>query len=80
MGSSNAGVTDDSATISDGSTTETDIDIRDSVDSLPSPDSSPFSEGEKVLAYHKLKIYEAKVQKVEFRMKEWRYFVHYPLG
>ncbi|KAI8014393.1 Protein MRG1 [Camellia lanceoleosa] len=73
MGSSNAGVTDDSATISDGSTTETDIDIRDSVDSLPSPDSSPFSEGEKVLAYHKLKIYEAKVQKVEFRMKEWRY-------
>ncbi|GMP45408.1 hypothetical protein CsSME_00013946 [Camellia sinensis var. sinensis] len=78
MGSSNAGVTDDSATISDGSTTETDIDIRDSVDSLSSPASSPFSEGEKVLAYHKLKIYEAKVQKVEFRMKEWRYFVHYP--
>ncbi|KAL6961439.1 Protein mrg1 [Sarracenia purpurea var. burkii] len=39
--------------------------------------SSLFSEGEKVLAYHGPRIYEAKVQKAEFRKKEWRYFVHY---
>ncbi|KAJ8764306.1 hypothetical protein K2173_006046 [Erythroxylum novogranatense] len=36
-----------------------------------------FSEGERVLAYHGPRIYEAKVQKVECRKKEWRYFVHY---
>ncbi|WOL17471.1 protein MRG1 isoform X2 [Canna indica] len=36
-----------------------------------------FSEGEKVLAYHGPLIYEAKVQKAEFRKDEWRYFVHY---
>ncbi|XP_027075564.1 protein MRG1 [Coffea eugenioides] len=36
-----------------------------------------FSEGEKVLAYHGPKIYEAKVQKAEVRKNEWRYFVHY---
>ncbi|XP_057482584.1 protein MRG1-like isoform X8 [Actinidia eriantha] len=44
---------------------------------LPDSNSSLFSEGEKVLAYHGPRIYEAKVQKAEFRKKEWRYFVHY---
>ncbi|CAL5369446.1 unnamed protein product [Camellia sinensis] len=44
---------------------------------LPASNSSIFSEGEKVLAYHGPRIYEAKVQKAEFRKKEWRYFVHY---
>ncbi|XP_031253621.1 protein MRG1 isoform X2 [Pistacia vera] len=43
----------------------------------PSPDSSLFSEGERVLAYHGPRIYEAKVQKAELRKKEWRYYVHY---
>ncbi|XP_057491736.1 protein MRG1-like isoform X1 [Actinidia eriantha] len=43
----------------------------------PDSNSSLFSEGEKVLAYHGPRIYEAKVQKAEFRKKEWRYFVHY---
>ncbi|KAL2531818.1 Protein MRG1 [Abeliophyllum distichum] len=38
---------------------------------------SLFSEGEKVLAYHGPRIYEAKVQKAEFRKNEYRYFVHY---
>ncbi|KAJ7525268.1 hypothetical protein O6H91_17G043500 [Diphasiastrum complanatum] len=40
-------------------------------------DSTQFSEGEKVLAYHGLLIYEAKIQRAEFRKKECKYFVHY---
>ncbi|KAI4330771.1 hypothetical protein MLD38_029024 [Melastoma candidum] len=36
-----------------------------------------FSEGEKVLAYHGPRIYEAKVQKAEIRKDERKYFVHY---
>uniref|UniRef100_A0A2P2M337 Protein MRG1 isoform X3 n=1 Tax=Rhizophora mucronata TaxID=61149 RepID=A0A2P2M337_RHIMU len=44
----------------------------------PAP-SSPclFAEGERVLAYHGPRIYEAKVQKAECRKKDWGYFVHY---
>ncbi|XAR57757.1 hypothetical protein NMG60_11026009 [Bertholletia excelsa] len=44
---------------------------------LPDSNSSVYSEGEKVLAYHGPRIYEAKVQRAEFRRNEWRYFVHY---
>ncbi|KAL3637665.1 hypothetical protein CASFOL_018113 [Castilleja foliolosa] len=44
----------------------------------PETDSKKmFSEGEKVLAYHGPRIYEAKVQRAEIRKNEWRYFVHY---
>ncbi|KAH9663772.1 protein MRG1 [Citrus sinensis] len=43
----------------------------------PPSNSSLFSEGERVLAYHGPCIYEAKVQKAELRKKEWRYYVHY---
>ncbi|GFP94061.1 mortality factor 4-like protein 1 [Phtheirospermum japonicum] len=44
----------------------------------PESDSKKmFSEGEKVLAYHGPRIYEAKVQRAEIRKNEWRYFVHY---
>ncbi|KAJ4834603.1 hypothetical protein Tsubulata_024480 [Turnera subulata] len=55
----------------------------------PPSNSNLFSEGERVLAYHGPRIYEAKaslflslslflhVQKAELRKKEWRYFVHY---
>ncbi|CAK9174730.1 unnamed protein product [Ilex paraguariensis] len=77
MGSSKT-ITDDSVTVSDdaGATTETDIGIDDTVDSPPPADSSYFQEGEKVLAYHSQRLYEAKVEKIEFQM-EWRYFVHY---
>ncbi|CAH1437451.1 unnamed protein product [Lactuca virosa] len=39
--------------------------------------SKLFSDGEKVLAYHGPRIYEAKVQKSEIRKNEWKYFVHY---
>ncbi|XP_047955450.1 protein MRG1 isoform X2 [Salvia hispanica] len=46
-------------------------------DALESKSKSLFSEGEKVLAYHGPRIYEAKVQKAEFRKHEWRYFLHY---
>nr|XP_009798569.1 PREDICTED: mortality factor 4-like protein 1 isoform X4 [Nicotiana sylvestris] len=57
---------DDSATDSDNSSGDV-------------PDSKPsvYTEGEKVLAYHGPRIYEAKVQKAELRKNEWRYFVHY---
>ncbi|XP_047311254.1 protein MRG1-like isoform X1 [Impatiens glandulifera] len=44
---------------------------------VPDSDTAIYSEGEKVLAYHGPRIYEAKVQKAEVRKKEWRYFVHY---
>nr|XP_004509101.1 protein MRG1 isoform X2 [Cicer arietinum] len=44
---------------------------------VPPSDTSTYSEGEKVLAYHGPRIYEAKVQKAEIRKNEWRYFVHY---
>ncbi|CAL1380750.1 unnamed protein product [Linum trigynum] len=43
----------------------------------PPPDSARFTEGERVLAYHGPRIYEAKVQKAEQRKKDWKYFVHY---
>ncbi|XP_076938568.1 protein MRG2-like [Bidens hawaiensis] len=66
MGSSNAD-DDASATISDA-TSETDTD--DAVESLP-----PFGQGDKVLAYHSRRIYEAKVLEVD-PTKE-RFFVHY---
>ncbi|KAK3007701.1 hypothetical protein RJ639_013310 [Escallonia herrerae] len=64
MGSSNAVFTDDSATISDDGT-ETDMDMAvesrdDYVESPPPSDSSPFQEGEKVLAYHSQHLYPAK--------------------
>nr|XP_043614602.1 protein MRG1 [Erigeron canadensis] len=39
--------------------------------------SKLYSDGEKVLAYHGPRIYEAKVQKAEIRKTEWKYFVHY---
>ncbi|VVA12017.1 PREDICTED: MRG1 [Prunus dulcis] len=72
--------TDSSATQSDSSATKTDSDMIDGEDeevSAPSPDSCPFSEGEKVLAFHETQIYEAKVTKVDFKMNEWRFYVHY---
>lgn len=55
--------TDSSATESDSSATKTDSDIEHENDdvSSPSPDSCPFIEGEKVLAYHGSRIYDAKV-------------------
>ncbi|KAH7566640.1 hypothetical protein JRO89_XS08G0206900 [Xanthoceras sorbifolium] len=54
-------------------------------DTPPPSNSILFSDGERVLAYHGPRIYEAKaiyllilqVQKAELRKKEWRYYVHY---
>ncbi|OIV93775.1 hypothetical protein TanjilG_07678 [Lupinus angustifolius] len=40
-------------------------------------DSKLYSSGDKILAYHGPRIYEAKVQKAEIRKNGWRYFVHY---
>ncbi|XP_009588510.1 protein MRG1 isoform X3 [Nicotiana tabacum] len=57
----------------DDSSTDSDNSSGDVPDSKP----SVYTEGEKVLAYHGPRIYEAKVQKAELRKNEWRYFVHY---
>ncbi|KAL4559580.1 hypothetical protein LXL04_031723 [Taraxacum kok-saghyz] len=82
MRSSDAGVTDvnESNTIPDeyDATPETNMDAvsTDAVpESVPELKSTPFHEGEKVLAYHKGLIYEAKVLEVD-SMKE-RFYVHY---
>ncbi|XP_058221136.1 protein MRG1-like isoform X3 [Rhododendron vialii] len=82
MGSSTAGVTvtdDSAAAISDedGATTDTDVDVKGAVDSSLPSDPSPFSQGEKVLAFFQNHVYPAKVQKVDVRLKEWRFYVHY---
>lgn len=80
MSSSNTGATDSSATESDDAIIETDSDMDiddDNSDCPPDTDSCPFSEGEKVLAFHSSRIYEAKVRKIEFRLKAWSFFVHY---
>ncbi|KAK3004708.1 hypothetical protein RJ639_018916 [Escallonia herrerae] len=52
-------------------------DGEDSGGHLPESNSNLFSDGEKVLAYHGPRIYEAKVQKAEVLKNEWKYFVHY---
>lgn len=36
-----------------------------------------FREGEKVLVYYGFFIYDIKIQKAEYRKKEWKYFVYY---
>ncbi|EOX91557.1 MRG family protein isoform 2 [Theobroma cacao] len=56
---------------------ETATDADTSSGDTPPSNSNVFSEGERVLAYHGPRIYEAKVQKAELRKKEWKYFVHY---
>ncbi|XVF15492.1 hypothetical protein REPUB_Repub09cG0158400 [Reevesia pubescens] len=56
---------------------ETATDADTSSGDTPPSNSNIFSEGERVLAYHGPRIYEAKVQKAELRKKEWKYFVHY---
>lgn len=66
MGSSTAGVTvtdDSAAAISDedGATTDTDVDVKGDVDSSLPSDPSPFSQGEKVLAFFQNHVYPAKV-------------------
>ncbi|KAE9457203.1 hypothetical protein C3L33_10894, partial [Rhododendron williamsianum] len=65
MGSSTAGVTvtdDSAAAISDedGATTDTDVDVKGDVDSSLPSDPSPFSQGEKVLAFFQNHVYPAK--------------------
>ncbi|KAL7617204.1 hypothetical protein Lser_V15G00872 [Lactuca serriola] len=79
MRSSNSGSDtddDESATISDeyDATMETDTDVV-SKDGAVESLSTPFRQGEKVLAYHNLRIYEAKVLEVD--SKEKRYYIHY---
>ncbi|KAF7830583.1 protein MRG2 isoform X1 [Senna tora] len=74
MGSSKTtdGATANSATESDTSSrTHSDSDVADQ------SASSPYAEGEKVLAYHNTRIYEAKVLQIEYKLKEWSFFVHY---
>merc|ERR1719356_2384972 len=42
------------------------------------PEEQPrFLEGEKILCFHGPLIYEAKIQKVETKNKQTKYFIHY---
>ncbi|KAK3423141.1 protein MRG1 isoform X1 [Eucalyptus grandis] len=84
MGSSKSGFDDDSASESYGGSgsagtaaTRSDAEADRDDECPPSLESSPYAEEEKVLAFHSLHIYEAKVKKIEYRLKEWRYYVHY---
>ncbi|XP_054799398.1 protein MRG1-like isoform X2 [Prosopis cineraria] len=75
MGSSkaSAGTADNSATESGtSSSTHSHNDV------AHHSDSPPFAEREKVLAYHKGRIYEAKVLRIEYRQNAWSFYVHYP--
>ncbi|KAJ6834198.1 protein MRG1-like [Iris pallida] len=76
MGSSNTGGGDAKVkeeTATDGGFTA----VAGAASASDSPSAGAFTEGEKVLAYHGPRLYEAKVQKVEYRKDEWRYYVHY---
>ncbi|CAA3002731.1 MRG1 isoform X1 [Olea europaea subsp. europaea] len=70
---------DDVVFVSEGATEdEPGSDGENSSGNVPESNSECiFVSGEKVLAYHGPRIYEAKVQKVEFRKNEWKYHVHY---
>jgi len=41
------------------------------------PTDTKFMEGEKILCFHGPLIYEAKIQKVEFKDNQTKYFIHY---
>ncbi|XP_022977072.1 protein MRG1-like isoform X2 [Cucurbita maxima] len=75
MGSPDSRVASDSA----DTTSKNDSEDDDDENGVHSPPSHPcpFSEGEKVLAFHSFLIYEAKVLKTEYQLKEWRCYVHY---
>ncbi|KAK4751451.1 hypothetical protein SAY87_004933 [Trapa incisa] len=77
-GNSTAGSDDDSATESDcTATTKSGSEVDRDGESPPNLNSSPFAEGEKVLAFHNCQIYEAKVKKVDYQQRQWRYSIHY---
>lgn len=78
-GNSKTPVTDNSATVSDydGAATATDS-TSSSPPPLPSPEVSPFLVGEKVITFHWDRPYAARIQRAEFAMRQWKYFIHYP--
>ncbi|KAI5404254.1 Protein mrg2, variant 3 [Lathyrus oleraceus] len=58
-----------SSDVSDSSSSQTEIENHVS--------ASPYAEGEKVLAFHTTCLYEAKVKQIEYKHKQWRFFLHY---
>ncbi|CAI8599291.1 unnamed protein product [Vicia faba] len=58
-----------SSDVSDSSSSQTEIENHIS--------ASPYAEGEKVLAFHTACLYEAKVKQIEYKRKQWRFFLHY---
>lgn len=42
-----------------------------------SEENPRFVEGERILCFHGPLIYEAKIQKVETKNKQTKYFIHY---
>lgn len=86
MGSHSNAEKDESATETETTTTRrgslsvTESNTDCDGDALPPPplaNVSQFEEGEKVLANHKGRFYEAKVLEVAFKDNEWNYYVHY---
>ncbi|KAH0866709.1 hypothetical protein HID58_083920 [Brassica napus] len=86
MGSHSNAEKDESATETDATTRRGSLSVTESntdcdADVLPPPpplaNVSQFEEGEKVLANHKGRFYEAKVLEIAFKDNEWNYYVHY---
>ncbi|KAK3231299.1 hypothetical protein Dsin_003180 [Dipteronia sinensis] len=80
MGSSKPEPSDDSSAESDDATkmdTDTIKTETDDEESPPTLGSSPFEENEKVIAFHNGLLYPAKVEKVDYLMNKWKYYVHY---
>ncbi|KAK2660217.1 hypothetical protein Ddye_006750 [Dipteronia dyeriana] len=72
MGSSKPEPSDDSDDATNMMDTHT-----EKTDCPPTLDSSPFEENEKVMVFHSGLLYTAKVEKVDYQMNKWKYYVHY---
>ncbi|KAK1584363.1 hypothetical protein Q3G72_032320 [Acer saccharum] len=80
MGSSKPEPSDDSDDATKMMDTHTEKTETDGEDCPPMLDSSPFEENEKVMVFHNSFLYTAKVEKVDYQMNKWKYYVHYYLG
>ncbi|KAI9200999.1 hypothetical protein LWI28_016333 [Acer negundo] len=77
MGSSKLEPSDDSDDATKMMDIHTEKTVADGEDCPPMLDSSPFEENEKVIVFHNSFLYTAKVEKVDYQMNKWKYYVHY---
>ncbi|KAK0576506.1 hypothetical protein LWI29_018602 [Acer saccharum] len=77
MGSSKPEPSDDSDDATKMMDTHTEKTETDGEDCPPMLDSSPFEENERVMVFHNSFLYTAKVEKVDYQMNKWKYYVHY---